>query len=153
MSAIASRARSRFEIRPFTPRDRIPYFALLAEARLPTAGLDDHLRHAVIAGTARGVIGGATVELYESGGLLRSVVVAPSWQRRGVGQALTDAILDLARRSTVPAVYLLTRTAERFFAARGFTAMGREEIPDAMTASAELRGACPASAVVMRLGL
>ena len=153
MSAIASRPRSRFEIRPFTQRHLIPYFALLAEARLPTAGLDDYLDHARIARSDREVIGGATIELYETAGLLRSVVVAPSWRGRGVGHALTEAVLDIARGRELPAVYLLTLTAETFFAARGFERVERAEVPTVLGSSAELRGACPASAVVMRLEL
>jgi amino-acid N-acetyltransferase len=81
------------------------------------------------------------------------VVVAPSWQGNGVGKALTDAALERARRSGVPAVYLLTLTAEAHFAAGGFVTIARDEVPEALRGSAELRGACPETAVVMRLDL
>ena len=59
-------------------------------------------------------MGSAALELYADGALLRSVAVAPQWQGRGLGHALTDAAIRLARDRHVPAIYLLTTTAERF---------------------------------------
>ena len=47
-------------------------------------------------------------------------------------------------------VYLLTTTAPDWFPRFGFTVTRREELPEVLDASEELRGACPGSAVAMR---
>ena len=47
-------------------------------------------------------------------------------------------------------VYLLTTTAPDWFPRFGFTVARREELPEVLNASEELRGACPSSAVAMR---
>jgi len=93
------------------------------------------------------------VEVYGAAGLLRSVAVHPGQRGTGLGQALTRAAADLARGAGVEELYLLTTTAEGFFPRLGFERVERGELPAALGASAELRGACPASAVAMRLRL
>ena len=50
-------------------------------------------------------------------------------------------------------VYLLTISAQNYFPRFGFKQITRAEIPESLNASAELRGACPDSAVVMMLEL
>lgn len=136
-------------IEPFRPRDLIPYFALLAEARLPTAGLDAHLGNALIVRERGLPVGGATVEVWEVDGLLRSVVVAPRLRSRGVGRQLTEAALGLAGRRGLRALYLLTETAAGFFTDLGFRTIPRAEVPAAVRSSVEFRGVCPESATVM----
>ena len=50
-------------------------------------------------------------------------------------------------------MYLLTTTAERYFARFGFVQIARDDVPGAVQQSVEFREACPASAVVMRTEL
>jgi amino-acid N-acetyltransferase len=50
----------------------------------------------------------------------------------------------------IPALYLLTTTAERYFPRFGFEVVERAEVPDDVRTTAEFTSACPASAVVMR---
>ena len=50
----------------------------------------------------------------------------------------------------MPAVYLLTTTADGFFPRFGFSRITRDDVPDSVKGSVEFRSACPASAVVMR---
>ncbi len=80
--------------------------------------------------------------------LLRSAVVDPAWQGRGVGARLTAAALDVVDRHGAPAA-LLTETAREWFPRFGFGVVPRGSLPSALGASAELRGACPASATAM----
>jgi amino-acid N-acetyltransferase len=68
----------------------------------------------------------------------------------GLGARLTEAAIADARRRELPALYLLTTTAERFFPRFGFERITRDEVPASVQASIEFRGACPASAIVMR---
>jgi amino-acid N-acetyltransferase len=96
------------------------------------------------------IVGAAGLERYAEGVLLRSVVVDASVQGQGLGQQLTEAALALARARNEPTVFLLTTTADGFFARFGFERISREDVPDSVRQSVEFQSACPASAVVMR---
>ena len=50
-------------------------------------------------------------------------------------------------------MYLLTTTAEDYFPRFGFEVIDRSEADERLKESAEFRGACPDSAVCMRLSL
>lgn len=135
------------------PEDTSGVLGLLEQNKLPVAGLADHLGTAIAARDNGRIVGTAALEVYDDGALLRSVAVAPDLQGRGLGQQLTIAALDLAKAKGVPAVYLLTTTAERFFPKFGFERITRAEVPSQVQTSVEFVSACPASAVVMRKAL
>ena len=131
--------------------DRAAILKLLNRVHLPTDGLGDDLPPAaVVARRDGGVIGSAVLEIYEGGALLRSVAVDPAAQGRGLGARLTAAALARARELRVPAVFLLTTTAEGFFPRFGFAAITRDDVPAGVRESVEFRSACPASAIVMK---
>jgi amino-acid N-acetyltransferase len=71
----------------------------------------------------------------------------------GVGNRLTAAALDLAGTLRVPAVYLLTTTAEGYFPRFAFSRISRGEVPRGVLQSVEFQSACPASAIVMMKAL
>lgn len=127
--------------------------ALLEESALPIAGIADHVETAIVAREGAALAGCAAVEIYGAAGLLRSVAVAPALRGTGLGRRLTADALSLAQSRGVRTVYLLTTTADRFFPRFGFVPIERHELDPALRASEELRGACPASAVAMRLAL
>jgi amino-acid N-acetyltransferase len=127
--------------------------ALLAAAGLPVEGVVTHLASFFVADDGGEIVAGAGLEVHGRWGLLRSVVVAPAARSRGLGQALTERVLREAERRELAGVYLLTTTAEAYFAALGFAVVSRNEVPDALRASSELQGLCPASAIVMRRAL
>jgi len=139
------------EIAPARQADRGAMLALLASAELPTAGFAAHLGSALVARDGATVAGCVALELYGDEVLLRSLVVSPAERGTRLGERLTAAVLDLARERGARRVWLLTTTAERFFPRFGFERVERSALPPALDASAELRGACPASAVAMRL--
>ena len=126
---------------------------LLAQARLPEAGLRDHRDSLFVARIDGCLVGSAAVELYGDYALLRSVAVDAAHRGRGVGRCLTDAALLFARAHGVRQVYLLTETAPGFFASLGFAPVDRSAVPAAVQASAEFQYACPASAFVMAKAL
>ena len=123
---------------------------LLTASGLPLDGLDDHLATLLVARDAGRIVGSAALEVYRDGALLRSVAVAADRQGRGMGRDLTNATIQLAREMRLPTVYLLTTTAATFFPKFGFERIDREAVPATVQQSIEFRGACPASAVVMR---
>ncbi len=133
-----------------------PGIRSLLEARaLPVDGAEAHLHEFLVAtsGVSDEVIGVAGVERYGDVGLVRSVAVASNVAALGLGSALTRAILDRAREEGLEALYLLTTTAAMWFPRFGFTVVPREQLPAALNESAELRGACPSTAVAMRFPL
>jgi amino-acid N-acetyltransferase len=140
-------------IRKAAPADWPAMEALLESARLPLDGARDHLASFVIAERGGAIVGCAGVERYGDAALLRSVAVAESERSRGVGAALVERCLADARAKGLSTVLLLTTTAEQFFPRFGFEVVDRAGVPDAVRESAEFRGACPASATVMRLAI
>jgi phosphinothricin acetyltransferase len=133
-----------------TSRDADAVHRLLTENRLPLDGFAEHLHTAFVARQDDRVVGSAALEIYADGALLRSVAVAAPVRGEGVGQALTQAALRYAADQNLPAVYLLTTTAERFFPRFGFERIAREDVPASVQTSVEFTSACPASAIVMR---
>jgi amino-acid N-acetyltransferase len=137
-------------IEPAEERDLPEVRRLIEQNRLPLDGLDEHVRTMVVAREGERLVGTAALELYADGALLRSVAVDPAVQGRGVGHQLTEAALTLGRTLGLPAVFLLTTTAEAFFPKFGFERITRDDVPDSVKASVEFRSACPSSATVMR---
>jgi amino-acid N-acetyltransferase len=88
--------------------------------------------------------------MYSEGALMRSLAVAPEMQGRRVGHRLAEACIELARTADVPAVYLLTLTAEQFFARLGFEPIARADVPPTVLRSVEFAYACPPSSIAMR---
>jgi amino-acid N-acetyltransferase len=130
--------------------DRDAILALLDRVHLPKDGLAERFDHAFIAKHNGAVVGSAVLEMYADGALLRSVAVDPALQGSGLGAQLTGTAIARAIELRVPALYLLTTTAERFFPRFGFAPITRDDVPAGVRESVEFRSACPASAIVMR---
>ena len=122
---------------------------LLTASDLPTDGVRDNFSGFVVADDNGAIAGAIGLEKYGSVALLRSAVVAPDHRGTGVGRKLVEQLLERAKEAGVDELYLLTTTAEKYFPRFGFTRITRATVPDAVKASAEFRGACPDTAVVM----
>ena len=140
----------RAALRSATRQDYERVTALLRGAGLPLAGVTRSLTGFEVAERHGQLLGAVALEQYGDDGLLRSAVVDPSARGDGIGAALMNRILDVARERRLRAVYLLTTTAEEWFPRFGFTRVDRAEVPEAVKASLEFREACPESAIVMR---
>jgi amino-acid N-acetyltransferase len=140
-----------FTIDAARPEDAPGILALLSDNQLPIEGIAECLDSALVVRDGDRVIGVAALEIYPDGGLLRSVAVDLDVRGQGLGQRLASAALDLARMLDLPAVYLLTTTAERFFPTLGFREISRAEVPTGVQQSIEFRSTCPSSAILMRL--
>jgi len=143
----------RLAIEPALPADLDAIRALVAEQQLPAEDLGAPEQRFLVGRDGAELVGCVGLELYGSAALLRSLAVVPARQRGGVGQALYQAALALARAQGVTALYLLTTTAERYFARRGFQPIAREQVPAAVRGSAEFRSLCPASAACLWMAL
>jgi amino-acid N-acetyltransferase len=135
-------------IRRATPGDLAAVRTLIAEAGLPLDGLDDAAL-LLVAEAGGAVVGTVALERYATDAgpvfLLRSAAVAPEHRGGGLGAALAAAALEHVDAERAP-VALLTETADGWFPRFGFRPVARDELPEALAASAELRGACPDSA-------
>lgn len=139
------------KLRTATSQDLPVVLGLLTRAGLPLEGVEAQaLADYVIAedgGTPVGVVG---LEVYRESALLRSAAVEEGWRGSGVGRALIDRALALSKERGVRDVFLLTTTAEHYFPRFGFACVKRESVPESLHPSAEFRGACPSTAVIMR---
>ncbi len=140
-------------VRRATWADAAAVERLLAAENLPRDGVAEWLERFWVAEAEAAIVGAAGVELYGEIGLVRSVAVAPRWRGTGLGRRLTERAIEEAGRSGARQLYLLTTTADRYFPRLGFSEVPRESAPPELMASAEFRGACPASATLMRRAL
>jgi arsenate reductase (thioredoxin) len=127
--------------------------SFLAANRLPDAGLAEHAAALLIARKDGRLVGTSALEIYGRDALLRSVAVDHAVRGTGLGQDLTRASLDLAKRRGARRVFLLTETAAGFFPRFGFAGIERTAVPESIRGTVEFAAACPASAQVMVLEL
>ena len=94
-----------------------------------------------------GIVG---LERYPPLALLRSLAVQPAHRGSGIARALVIAAEKQATSIGVHALYVLTETAERFFAKLGYVSIDRAHAPPAIARCTEFTNLCPASARLMR---
>ena len=123
---------------------------LLSASKLPLDGVRDHFSDFIVAEDGNGIEGAVGLEKYDSVALLRSAVVAPQLRGTGVGRKLVEQVLERAEEDGIDELYLLTTTAEKYFPRFGFKPTTRAAVPEELKSSAEFRGACPDTAVVMK---
>ncbi|CAN5373808.1 hypothetical protein BH23GEM2_BH23GEM2_13500 [soil metagenome] len=148
---LLTEARGGPAIRAASSGDRDAVAALLERCDLPTGGLADQFPGAYsVAVDENGVvIGVAGVERYGHSGLLRSFAVDERWRRHGVGDRLVDERLRHAAGAGTRDVYLMTTTAESYFARRGFERIARDDLPPDVARSPEVAEICGSSATAM----
>src|SRR5689334_13735813 len=124
--------------------------ALLAAARLPTEDLTErHCEHFFYAGSDASPEGLVGLELFGDVALLRSLVVTDARRGGGAGSKLLSHAEAHARAQGVRRIFLLTTTAEEFFARRGYARAARDAAPPSIRATREFSGICPASSAFM----
>jgi len=124
---------------------------LLIANNLPITGIDDHWKTFIVAKDGETIVGCGGSEAYKVAALIRSVAVADSHRGRGIGRRIVRQLVDRLASRGIREFYLLTTTAQPYFAKRGFKPIDRDEIHPQLLASTELQGACPDTAVCMRL--
>ena len=139
-------------VRQATPGDLAGVEELLTRSGLPLDGVREALPTFVVAQAGDQIIGVAGLEVCCDNALLRSVAVADPWRSHGVGRALVTRVIADAEARGIPALYLLTTTAEHYFPKFGFRPIARDQVPDDIRGTVEFTSACPASAVVMCRG-
>lgn len=124
--------------------------ALLRGSKLPISDLETGVAVSFfVAGSAHSPTGVIGLEVYGPAALLRSLAVSESERGRGLGAALLQHAEQHAASAGISSIYLLTSTAEPFFAARGYQRSNRKEAPSSIAATREFSSICPASAAFM----
>jgi amino-acid N-acetyltransferase len=141
-----------FRIRQAEPKDREGVNSLLSGFELPLDGLENS-RVWVLEESDGGLGGVAALEVWGESGLLRSVAVNKGVQNRGYGSSLVRHVINEAKKNGIRELLLLTTTAPNFFRKLGFKEHNRENVTGSITNSVEFTGACPETAILMRLSL
>lgn len=138
-----------------SPEDWPRVESLLKLAGLATDDIDeDELPlFLLLSGEKNALQGCVAVEYHDSVGLLRSLAVAPGLRQRGLGHQLLHAAEAQARADGIKRLYLLTTTAEPFFARCGYQHTARGEAPPPIAATPQFSGLCPSSASFMSRAL
>jgi amino-acid N-acetyltransferase len=131
------------------PEDGPAITTLLRDADLPHEDFADYLANFLVARRGGEIMGAVGFELHSRDALLRSLVVAPAHRGAGLGGELVDRLATQAQRRGVTQFYLLTTTAETFFARRGFKSIARQAVPAAIASTKEFNSLCPSSAICM----
>ena len=123
---------------------------LLAECDLTTSDLESrHFDDFLGCGTAEDLKGIVGLEVFGSVALLRSLAVAEKARGLGCGKALVASAEKYAKDKGVHELYLLTTTAESFFARLGYSCADRNTAPQQIKRTKEFSDLCPDSAAFM----
>ena len=127
--------------------------SLLESVNLPVEGVQENLDQFITISEANEMVGVVGLEIYGDKAILRSLAVDKNRQGKGYGRQLTDCIIQKAQDEKISELYLLTETAETFFARFGFERISRELVDDIVKTSLQFQLLCPESAPCMRLQL
>ena len=155
MDQFGSERRDSISITPAQSRDEPAIKHLLADCGLPGDDITAaHLEHFLVHKENSRLIGVVGLEQGGKDALLRSLAVSEDRRGRGLARALVGHAERQARAAGVESLYLLTTTADEFFAALGYRVTQRDSAPKSLQETAEFAGLCPASSVCMvkRLG-
>ena len=127
-------------ITPAMPGDVRAILDLVRAVHLPPEGIATAMEYFWVARAGERLVGAVGLEVYDDMALLRSLAVTPTRQHAGLGRALTETVLSYLTTRQFRAVYLLTTTAERFFARHGFCLVARDVVPASVQQSVEFQG-------------
>lgn len=137
-------------LRPPCPSDEaFPAFVDgLRAAALPTDDLDGGAGF-YVGQVDRAVAAFGGLEGVGPDQLIWSVVVPAAVRGGGYGRQIAHALANQTGTDGVERLWLLTTSADGFFASLGWMVTDRASAPEAVRASRQFSGLCPASAVLM----
>ncbi len=138
-------------LRQARPEDWYPVRALLENSALPVEDLGpDRLDGFLIAEYDGALVGLIGLDVYDTTGLLRSLVVAKDVRSTGIGGKLVGALESAAETAGITELWLLTTDAAPFFERHGFEIVQRDIAPGHIRQTDEFSTLCPDSADLMR---
>jgi amino-acid N-acetyltransferase len=137
-----------------TENDAPALRSLLENQKLPTETVGTSITDFYLAIEHEAIVGMAGFEYYGEDALLRSVAVPTTCQGKLIGSHLVDWMISLAKQKGIKRIVLLTETASKFFARKGFSVVDRSSIKnEALKKSTQFCGGCCSSAACMKLDL
>ena len=130
---------------PVSDADLGYVLAVLREADLPSAGIDDDAVRLFLADAEGDRVGVGGFEDYGATGVLRSIAVEPRARGQGHGTALVEAVEAEARAAGIDTLLLLTTDAGPFFESLGYEPDEWSNVP----ASSTLSAVCPDTATCL----
>ena len=127
-------------VTPALPGEVDAILDLVRTVQLPPEGITETMAYFWVAREGERIVGTVGLEVYDDLAFLRSLAVTPSRQHSGLGRALTETALAYLTTRQFRAVYLLSTTAEAFFARHGFHLLARHEVPASVQRSVEFQG-------------
>ena len=138
------------EIRPAARTDIATAVRLLEAAGLPVDDIDSKEPGAFLAAAVGDtMVGFIGLEQFGSVGLLRSLIVEPSFRGTGLGRVLVAALESHAGDRGVSELWLLTIDADQWFARLNYVVRERDDAPGSIRSTEEFSGLCPDDAVLM----
>ena len=137
------------EIRRATEADKEYIFSLLKRTGLTTSGIEE-TSYFHICTEGEKTVGCFGIVCSNDGAMLRSFAVEPEMQGMGIGHFMAIRTLKYAIDAGILPLYLLTNTADKFFAKFGFTEIERKDIPDIIMDSTTLGEYCPFTSICMK---
>jgi amino-acid N-acetyltransferase len=138
------------DIVPARAIDEVAIRRMLVSAQLPTEDISPKsLEHFLVMRDGDAIVGVVGLDLDGDFALLRSLAFVDGMRSRGVGDQLVNAAEALAARCAVRDIYLLTTTADKYFAARGYSASSCSSVPAALQQMPQFKSLCPSTSVLM----
>jgi amino-acid N-acetyltransferase len=138
------------EIEAARPTDEPAIKRLLVSAGLPVEDIDaKSLANFLLLRESGAIVGVVGLDVAPGFALLRSLAVADSMRNRGLGDQLVRAVEALAAQHAIRELWLLTTTADRYFASRGYAVAQRAQAPAALTEMPQFSSLCPSTSVLM----
>ncbi len=104
---------------------------LLSQCGLYTTDISEKkLINFLVARWGGEIIGTIGIEIVSDNALVRSLAISDKFRGQGVGKNLSTTIEGYARSKGVKNLYLITTTAEIFFAGRGYTLIPQQSAPE-----------------------
>ena len=136
------------EFRPVAAKDpRLTQ--LLAENGLVTEDLESAPAQFWMLEQDAEILAAGGIERAGSERLIRSLVVAENARNSGVGASILLRLEEIVRADTIDRVWILTTTAERFFAGRGYSLSDLRDAPPEIRATEQASSLCGADAILM----
>jgi len=149
LSPTATTAATTTSIGPASGGDLDAIKRLLVGSLLPSRDVGEDRQRFIVASEAGRLIGCAGLQVAGQDGLVRSMAV--HWTRRnaGLGSRLHERLLFEALLAGVKTLYVVTTTAEDFFAGHGFKKVAASAVPLELQASEEFTAFVPGGSTVM----
>ncbi len=127
--------------------------ALLEASDLPPLPTGISLSSVLLGLEKDSVMGVVALEVVARRGLTMWVAVAGEHQGRGLGKTLLHSLIARAHELSLREVYIVTKTASKFFAQLGFSPVSCAAVPSEIRSLRAYPDHCAESAEVMRLEL